>query len=54
MSARVERLAEARAEAVRVRVAAALGGTMEGERVVVERRAGPLAGELRWVAGAIR
>ncbi len=54
MSAAVERIAERRAEAVRERVATLLGGTVEGERVVVERRAGVLAGDLRWVAGALK
>lgn len=54
MTARVKRIAEHRAEAVRERVAAMLGGTVDGENVVVERRAGVLAGDLRWVAGALK
>lgn len=54
MTARLEWIAERRAEAVRERVAALLGGTVEGENVVVERRAGVLAGDLRWVAGALK
>lgn len=54
MSAAIERIAERRADAVRERVAVLLGGTIEGERVVVERRAGVLTGDLRWVAGALK
>lgn len=54
MSAVVERIAERRAEAARERVATLLGGTIEGEHVVVERRVGVLAGDLRWVAGALK
>lgn len=54
MNARVERIAERRAEAVRERVALLLGGTIDGENVVVERRVGVLAGDLRWVAGALK
>ncbi|WP_294262280.1 hypothetical protein [uncultured Sphingomonas sp.] len=54
MTARVERIAERRAVGVRERVAAMLGGTVEGETVVVERRVGVLSGDLRWVAGALK
>lgn len=54
MTARVERIAERRADAVRERVATLIGGTIEGERVVVERRVDVLAGDLRWVAGALK
>lgn len=54
MTARIEQIAERRAGAVRARVAALIGGTVEGETVVVERRVGVLAGDLRWVAGALK
>ncbi len=54
MTARIKGIAERRAEAMRERVAALIGGTVEGETVVVERRVGVLVGDLRWVAGALK
>ncbi|MEZ0497153.1 hypothetical protein [Sphingomonas sp. IW22] len=65
MSGRVTRAGEARAEAVRERVAALLGEVLpgaqvrvEGERVVAEGRglrgAAVRVAALRWVAGALK